>query len=115
MCDEPVPCACTLERRIKLREQHIKLRDDLSSLAYRLHKDGHIDDNEMWLLYSRAEDAWDDAIHIASSDDPLRSLCGQFGRNLTDLPDRPDGGSGCWTCLMKADELQPKERELVHA
>lgn len=52
---------------------------------------------------------WDDAIHIASSADPLVSLCGLRARNLADLPERPDSMSGCWTCLIEADKLAPQE------
>ncbi len=115
MCDKPVPCACTLEKRDKLRKQHIAKSEAFRDLAYRLHTAGHISENEAMFLYAESEAAWDDAIHIASPDDPLRSLCGQYGRNLADLPERPDSWGGCWTCLTKADELQPKERELAHA
>ena len=115
MCDLPVPCKCTLEQRAKSRAEHIERSDALRSMASRLALVGQISHAEIDLLYRQAEHEWDDAIHIASLDDPLRSLCGQMGRNLCDLPDRPDGGSGCWTCLQRADELAPATPELVTA
>lgn len=113
MCDRPVPCACVLERRDKLRGEAIRRRDAFLALARRLH--GQLSEDEAMLLYRQADAEWDDAIHIASPDDPLRSLCGHYGRNLCDLPDRPDGGSGCWTCLQRADELAKASREVVTA
>lgn len=117
MCDEPVPCACTLERRAQLRDEARARSNTLSDLAYRLRKAEQISEGETMFLYAQAEAAWDDAIHIAATDDPLRSLCGLYGRNLTDLPERPGGGEGCWTCLHKADELAAVEqqKELVPA
>jgi hypothetical protein len=115
MCDRPVPCACTIEQRAKIRAEHIERSDTLRDLAFRLHEGGHASEAEVELLYRQSMEEWDDAIHIASPDDPLRSLCGKEGRNLADLPDRPGGGSGCWTCLLKADELAPQSKELVTA
>lgn len=115
MCNKPIPCQCTIDRRIELRAEHIQRHDSLSGLAYRLGSSGAISDEERDLLYAQAEGEWDDAIHIASPDDPLRSLCGAYGRNLADLPDRPDGSSGCWTCLTVADKIAPREREAVTA
>ena len=48
--------------------------------------------------------SWDDAIHIAAPWEPRSSLCGNWDRNLVTLEDdRPDGISGCWTCLRAAD------------
>jgi hypothetical protein len=114
MCDNPTPCACTIERRKTLRAEAIARSDAFRDLARRLH--GQITDDEAMLLYRQAETEWDDAIHIAAPSDPLRSLCGQLGRNLADLPERPGGGSGCWTCLQRADELaRVPEREAVAA
>jgi hypothetical protein len=115
MCDAPVPCECTLERRAKLRSEHIERSERFSGLAYRLSVAGEITEEERDLLYAQSEREWDDAIHIASPDDLLRSLCGQYGRNLCDLPERPDGGSGCWTCLQRADELAPAHVEMATA
>ena len=116
MCDDPVPCECTRDRRVTRRREHMARSDALRSVASRLHLAGQITDEEATLMYREANEAWDDAIHIASADDPLRSLCGYFGRNLMDLPARPDGGSGCWSCLTKADELAEAEaKELVPA
>lgn len=115
MCDETVPCRCTLERRFELRREHIQRHDALGDMAYRLGESGAITEAERDLLYSQAEAEWDDAIHIASPDDPLRSLCGSYGRNLADLPERPDSGSGCWTCLTRADEMKAAEKVLVAA
>lgn len=109
MCDLPVPCACTLEKRDKIRAAHIERSDALQALAYKLSKAGHVSDQECELILLQAASEWDDAIHIASPTDPLQSLCGHFGRNLTDLPERPDGWSGCWTCLLKADELAGRQ------
>lgn len=100
---------CVREHRIKIRAEHIARHDALSALAYRLHTAGQISEDEAMLLYRKAEEEWDDAIHIASPDDPLVSLCGHRGRNLADLPTIPDGGSGCWTCIGKALELIPVE------
>ena len=108
-------CDCPLEKRAKRRAEHMQRHDDLAALAYRLHKTGAVTEAEAHLLYQQAESEWDDAFHIASPDDPLRSLCGLYGRNLFDLPERPDGGQGCWTCLHRADELAPQPRELVTA
>lgn len=105
MCEQPVPCQCTLDRREQLRAEHAARSDTLGKLAYRLSETNQISEAERDLLYRQAEQEWDDAIHVASPDDPLRSLCGSYGRNLADLPDRPDGASGCWTCLHQADEL----------
>lgn len=114
MCDAPTPCACTLERRDALRAEAIARSDAFRDLARKMY--GQITDDEAMLLYRQAETEWDDAIHIATPDDPLRSLCGQIGRNLCDLPERPDGGSGCWTCLTRADELaRPADLEAVAA
>lgn len=114
MCDLPTPCGCTLERRNQLRAEHIERSDAITALASRLRREGHVSDDEALTLYSQAEKEWDDAIHIASPDDPLRSLCGLYGRNLDDLPERPDGMSGCWTCLIRAEELSPAAaREMV--
>ena len=115
MCEEPVPCACTLERREKLRAEHIARSDGLSKLAYRLRADKQISEDEAMLLYAQAEHEWDDAIHIASPDDPVKSLCGHEGRNLVDLPTMPDSWSGCWTCITKAEEILPKKEEREYA
>lgn len=115
MCDNPVPCACTVEQRVKVRAEHIARSDALQAMAFRLSDAGAISDDEMNLLYAQALEEWDDAIHIASPDDPLKSLCGKRGRNLADLPDRPDSGSGCWTCLTVADKIAPRIREAVPA
>lgn len=106
MCDETVPCACTLEKRAKLRAEHQQRSDAYGDLAFRLSSAGQISEAERDMLYAQSEAEWDDAIHIASPDDPLRSLCGQYGRNLADLPDRPDGASGCWGCLQRADKME---------
>lgn len=115
MCDKTIPRECTLERRFELRREHIQRHDALGDMAYRLGESGAISEAERDLLYAKAEAEWDDAIHIASPDDPLRSLCGSYGRNLADLPGRPDTGSGCWTCLTLADELAPTAKELITA
>jgi len=115
MCDKPVPCQCTLDRRAALRAEHIKRHEAFLELAYRLSWSGAVSDEERDLLYRQADEEWDDAIHIAAPDDPLRSLCGSYGRNLCDLPERPNSGSGCWGCLQRADELAKPERELVTA
>lgn len=116
MCSLPVPCQCVLEKRAKRRDDHMNRSQALEDIAYRLSEAGQITEAERDLLYEQALSTWDDAIHIASPDDPLRSLCGHYGRNLTDLPDRPDGMSGCWTCLGEADKLSPQEaREAVLA
>ncbi len=114
MCDLPVPCKCTLERRAALRAEHIERSDALRAIAYRLSQSGQITEPERDLLYMQSEQEWDDAIHIASPDDPLRSLCGQYGRNLADLPEKPDGASGCWGCLQRADQLARPTEELVN-
>lgn len=116
MCDLPVPCECTLEKRAKLRAEHVERHETLEQLAYDLYSSAAITEDEMYLLYDQAAREWDDAIHIASPGDPLRSLCGFYGRNLDDLPKRPDSMSGCWTCLIEADKLAPQEtREAVPA
>lgn len=115
MCENPVPCACTLETRARLREQHMARADAFSKLAYRLRGEGHITEDEAYLLYRQSESEWDDAIHIASPDNPMLSLCGNLGRNLVDLPERPDSWGGCWTCLMRADEIAPVAKELATA
>lgn len=115
MCDQTVPCACTLEKRAKARAEHIERHEALGRLAYDLYQSAAITEDEMYLLFGQAEREWDDAIHIASPADPLRSLCGLRGRNLADLPERPDSWAGCWTCLIKADELAAKAREAVPA
>ena len=115
MCDKPVPCQCTLDRRAELRSQQIARSEQFANLAHRLAEAGQITDEERDFLYTQAESEWDDAIHIASPDDPLRSLCGSYGRNLCDLPERPDSWGGCWTCLIRADELAPATPELATA
>lgn len=115
MCDDAVPCQCTLDRRAKARTEHVERSDAFRTLAFRLLSAGHATEAEGELLYRQSEQEWDDAIHIASPDDPLRSLCGKYGRNLADLPDKPDGGSGCWGCLQRADALTTTARELVTA
>lgn len=116
MCDLPVPCECTLEKRAKARAEHIERHETLEQLAFDLYSAGQITEDERNLLYDQAAREWDDAIHISSPDDPLRSLCGQYGRNLADLPERPGGMEGCWTCLIKADALASQEgREAVPA
>lgn len=115
MCDNPVPCACTLEKRAKIRDEHIQRQDTLRAMWSRLLDAGQLTDSESALLIKKIEIEWDDAIHIASPDDPLRSLCGSYGRNLVDLPERPDGIAGCWGCLHRADELAPAQAELVSA
>ncbi len=115
MCDEPVPCACTLEQRDARRAEHIKRQDDLRAMWSRLRDAKQLSDAESELLIHQVEREWDDAIHIASPDDQLRSLCGQYGRNLCDLPERPDGWAGCWQCLTNADKLASAEREMATA
>lgn len=115
MCELPVPCACTLEQRDARRAQHIERQDALRAMWSRLLEAGQLSEAESDLLIHQIESEWDDAIHIASPDDPLRSLCGSYGRNLCDLPERPDGMSGCWGCLQRADELAPAEREMATA
>ena len=54
----------------------------------------------------------DDAIHIAAPWETRSSLCGQWNRrNLATLGEaRPDGGSGCWTCLMAAGWIDKAEQ-----
>lgn len=96
---------CIAERRVALRAEHITRQHALTSLAFRLGSCGYIGDDERDLLYRKAEEEWDDAVHIAAPDDPLRSLCGSYGRNLADLPERPDPWSGCWGCMQRADAL----------
>jgi hypothetical protein len=114
MCDKPVPCACTIEQRAKIRAEHIARSDALEAIVRRLGD--QLTEDEALRIYSAAMEEWDDAIHIATPGEPLRSLCGKMGRNLADLPDRPDGGSGCWTCLTKADKIAPlPRREAVPA
>ena len=103
MCENPVPCACTLEKRAKARAEHMQRHDALGRLAHDLYTSAAITEDEMYLLYRQAEKEWDDAIHIASPNDPLVSLCGLRGRNLSDLPERPDSIGGCWTCLIKSE------------
>lgn len=115
MCDKSVPCQCTRDRRVELRAEHIQRSDALSALAFKLSEAGQITEAECDLLYAQSENEWDDAIHIASADDPLRSLCGLYGRNLADLPERPDPWSGCWSCLQKAKESEPQVAELATA
>lgn len=47
-------------------------------------------------------DYFDDAIHIRDDSHPERTLCLQSatGLNVIERGDeRPDAGSGCWTCL----------------
>lgn len=112
MCDDPVPCPCTVERRSKLRGEASQRQDDLRAMWSRLRSAGQLTAAEDELLVRKIEEEWDDAIHIASPDDPLRSLCGSYGRNLTDLPERPDGASGCWGCLDRADAVS-SARELA--
>jgi hypothetical protein len=115
MCDLPMPCQCTLERRATNREEHIQRQDALRAMWSRLRDAGQLSEVEDALLIRQIEQEWDDAIHIASPDDPLRSLCGQYGRNLADLPEKPDSWGGCWTCLQRADELAPAVAELANA
>jgi hypothetical protein len=116
MCDETVPCKCTRDTRVILRAQHVQRQDALRSMWWRLRSAEQLSEAEDDLLLQKVEEEWDDAIHIASPDDPLRSLCGRYGRNLADLPDRPGGSEGCWTCLHKADDLaKAEQRELVTA
>ena len=109
MCENPVPCACTLEKRSAARREHIERHASLARLGFDLYAAGQITEEERDLLLYQSEREWDDAIHIACPDDPLVSLCGLRGRNLADLPERPGGMEGCWTCLIKADSLAPKE------
>jgi hypothetical protein len=115
MCDNPVPCQCTLEKRVKTRREHMERSDRLGKLAHSLWKAEAISEEDRDLLYMQAESEWDDAIHIASSDDPLRSLCGLYGRNLMDLPERPDSWAGCWGCLTIADKTATSEPEMATA
>jgi len=115
MCDLPVPCQCTLEKRAERRSEHIERQDALTAMWSRLRRAGQLSEVEDELLQRQIEQEWDDAIHIASPDDPLRSLCGSYGRNLCDLPERPDGWAGCWGCLQRADELAKSTQELVTA
>jgi hypothetical protein len=118
MCDLPEPCECTLTKRVALRTEHIARHEALSHLAFRLSKTAVITDAERDLLYRQAEEEWDDAIHIATPGDPLRSLCGMLGRNLVDLPECPDTWAGCWGCLDRAAKLMKPEAaevELAHA
>lgn len=46
MCLNPVPCACTLEQRAKLRAEHIERHDALRGLTGRLHVAGQISQDE---------------------------------------------------------------------
>jgi hypothetical protein len=117
MCDAPVPCQCTLERRAEARKECIARQEALLAVIRRLRDlKVPLSEKELVLLLDKAEEEWDDAIHIASPDDPLVSLCGRRGRNLADLPDRPDSWSGCWGCLTRADALESAdEKELVNA
>lgn len=115
MCDEPVPCACTLARRKALLKKHIERHDQWNALASKLRAAGAVTDDEALLIYMQAEQEWDDAVHIASPDDPVKSLCGHEGRNLVDLPTFPDSWSGCWTCLTRAEKLLPKKEEREYA
>lgn len=115
MCDLPTPCACTLEKRARLRDEHMQRQDVLRAMWSRLRAARQLSEAEDALLIRQIEQEWDDAVHIASPDAPLRSLCGQFGRNLCDLPERPDSWAGCWTCLTLADALAPAQAEMVTA
>jgi hypothetical protein len=65
-------------------------------------------------LFEAASDiSWDDAVHIAAPWEPRSSLCGSWFRNLVTLADvRPDGVSGCWTCLMAADWMDKQAEHL---
>jgi hypothetical protein len=57
----------------------------------------------------------DDAIHLRNPDDSSLTLCGQYApgvMNVVDLPERPDGVSGCWACLQRADEIAVAEARI---
>lgn len=59
---------------------------------------------------------WDDAIHIAAPWETRSSLCGSWNRNLVTLDDpRPDGMSGCWTCLTASDWMDANRKVPVQA
>jgi hypothetical protein len=79
------------------------LHNDLRRIAYDLWKDGREED--ALVLCDAANSVWDDAIHIASPQDPTVTLCGNVDRNMVALEDRPDGWAGCWSCLTIADRL----------
>jgi hypothetical protein len=103
-------CDATCDPHLKEVRRRIAMQDAVSDLAYRLHKNGAITEEEAMQLYDISEELWDDAIHIASPLDGHVSLCGARGRNLAPLAgERPDGLSGCWTCLQTADRLSTAE------
>lgn len=114
MCDLPVPCACTIEERTIRRREHQERAVMIESIAGRLARSGAITDPEACVLFSLAEREWDDAVHIASPDDPLRSLCGLYGRNLVELPNVGyHGGQECWTCFYHESVVANANAELV--
>ena len=84
-------------------ERRIKQQRAVYDIAYRLRQEGREEDSD--LLYALGQGIWDDAIHIASPANGHVSLCGERGRNLAPLNERPDGWAGCWTCLHEADRL----------
>jgi hypothetical protein len=68
------------------------------------------------LVDAMNECSWDDAIHIAAPWEPRSSLCGNWNRNLVSLDaKRPDGMSGCWTCLMAADWFDAQRDKAVQS
>lgn len=84
----------------RLQKQQRAVED----VAYTLYKEGRED--EAMVLYSAANEIWDDAIHFASPANGHVSLCGVRGRNLIAIDDRGDvGGARCWSCLHERDRL----------
>jgi hypothetical protein len=82
----------------------IRKQETLRGCVGRLRRERLVSEDEEALLWSAVEETWDDAIHVAAPWEPHSSLCGGWGRNLVALDaERPDGMSGCWTCLMAAE------------
>jgi hypothetical protein len=79
-------------RRIEEGLLHLYARKDMSEAQRKV------------LLDAVNHIAWDDAIHIAAPWNEAVSLCGEWFRNLAPFQGgRPDGVSGCWTCLQTAE------------
>ena len=58
MCENPVPCACTLEKRSAARREHIERHASLARLGFDLYAAGQITEEERDLLLYQSEREW---------------------------------------------------------
>lgn len=113
MCDQTVPCACTLEKRAKARTEHIERHETLSRLAYDLYKNAAITDDEMYLLFGQAERESPPALsggRVVSTSNQHQVLS-----DVRNALAAPRGDAGVDARMLALDSVQRLEEQLETA